>query len=913
MTGRRLAHYEIVEKIGQGGMGEVWRARDTRLERDVALKFLPPEFAADPERLARFRNEAKLLAALGHANIAAIHGLEDVDGEIFLAMEYVPGEDLAQRLRRGALPQDEVLDLARQLTEGLESAHERGIVHRDLKPANLKVTPEGRLKILDFGLARAFVEDAGEPGSLLDSPTLTAALTRQGVILGTAAYMSPEQAHGRTVDERTDIWSFGVVLWEMLTAERLFTGETASDTMAAVLRADLDFTALPAETPEGVRRLLRRCLERDARRRLRDIGEARVRLERWRDDPDSIHESGGLSGTFEQPAAGRRAWLPWAVACLAACAAGFLGWRLAERTAAPAPVVEWAVEAPGEDLIDRNGRNNVLVSPDGQWFGWITAEGIRVRRADEPRARLLPGTDSSSSACFSPDGRWIAFAGRGGLQRISVDGGAPFNVAPAPLSRGVAWVDERTIVYCDGIVTGLKSVDVATGAISALTAPDAGRNERSHRWPSVVPGRRAVLFECQFLGRDYDASEIRCLDLDDGTVTTVHAGGAMPLARAAGHLLFVRGTTLYAVGLDLGSMITRGLPVPVREGLVANVGNQEDDDGSANLALDARGNLFCFAAPGHGPVLSRLCWFSFADGSVTPITGAAEYAGDLRIAPDGRRVAVRITRAGEMNVYVLDLDSGNELLLTNRPSVEYLGAWSPGSDRLYWSQASDDGGSFEIWTRPVDGSRPPAYVTTPEAESGCWVYSVSGDGRWLGGEVYAGGDQRDLFVVDLEASEPRSTLALGGPANHIGLDFIGDGTHYLYAETTGGARGLSVFVRRHPDDGAVWSLPGPPQGWWDFIWVPAAGGVVTVDERGVFVVPLEIAGGQVSIGSPRLLATQFREATERRILGWDIHPDGLRALLVLAEEDGGGAAQPTLTVVLNWERTVTERLRAAAR
>ncbi|RKZ12118.1 hypothetical protein DRQ32_04385, partial [bacterium] len=321
-------------------MGEVYRARDTRLNREVAIKVLPPEFADDPERLARFRREARLLASLNHTHIAALHGLEEVDGAVFLAMELVEGEDLAERLERGPLDLDEALDLARQFAEGLETAHEQNIVHRDLKPANLKATPDGQLKILDFGLARAYLGDRGDSELLDQSPTITAALTGHGVILGTAAYMSPEQARGRKIDHRSDIWSFGVILFELLSGQRVFRGETMSDTMAAVLRADPPWADLPAETPAGVRRLLERCLERDHRRRLRDIGEARIRLERWRDQPESMHES-YMSGVSEPvPIPQRKVSLPWVLFTGALLIAAILGWRLT------------TVEPPGPRVFD---------------------------------------------------------------------------------------------------------------------------------------------------------------------------------------------------------------------------------------------------------------------------------------------------------------------------------------------------------------------------------------------------------------------------------------------------------------------------------------------------------------------------------------------------------------------------------
>ncbi|MFN2369689.1 MAG: protein kinase, partial [Candidatus Krumholzibacteriia bacterium] len=780
MIGRRFAHYEILEKNGQGGMGEVFRARDTRLERDVALKFLPPEFAADPERLARFRNEAKTLAVLNHPNIAAIYGLEQADGKPFLAMEYVGGEEVAQRVRRGPLERDEALELARQFTEGLEAAHERGIVHRDLKPANLKITPEGQLKILDFGLARAFVEDTGEPGNMLDSPTLTAALTQKGVILGTAAYMSPEQARGRKVDHRADIWAFGAILYEMLSGQRLFTGETISDTVAAVLRADLDLAALPADTPVGVRRLLLRCLERDTRRRLRDIGEARVRLERWRDDPDTIFESASLLDARVALAPPRRALVPWLVAGTAVAAAVVMGALLLTARPAPPRLSEWAVEVTGEERIDPKVRQNVLISPDGNWYGWQTLAGIHLRRLDAPQVRLLPGTAEAIASGFSPDSRWIAFITRGGLHRISVDSGAPFRICDASLSRGLAWVDEGTIVMSDGIATGLKRVDLESGEVTAVTAPDSTGRERSHRWPTAVPGRRGVLFECQYVGRDYDQSDIQYLDLDSGQRHTVHRGGAMPLARRSGHLLFVRGRTIYARRLDLQRMEAHGQPLAVREGIATSVGNQEDDDGSAQYTLDDEGNLFCLDMMGAAQERSQLAWLDLADASIEPISGFAAY-GAFRIAPDGRKLVTSLDRDGDANLYVLDLDAGTELLLTTRPSLEYIGAWSPDSRRFYWTQSSDDGSRYEIWSRLVDGSQPAQHVATPPNQGGgIWIDTVSPDNRWLGGSFFAGGDRNDLFTVDLGPAEPVDAFFVGGPESQFGMSFLDQGQYVIY-------------------------------------------------------------------------------------------------------------------------------------
>jgi len=905
LLGQTLAHYEITGLLGKGAMGEVYSARDTRLGRDVALKFLPPEFAADPDRLARFRNEAKVLAALNHANIASIFGLEEIDGKIFLAMELVDGQDLTERVLDSQLTLDEVLELARQFAEGLEAAHARGIVHRDLKPANLRITAEGQLKILDFGLARAYGESPGTISGSLDTPTLTAAMTQQGTILGTVAYMSPEQARGQTVDHRADIWSFGAILHEMLSGVRLFTGETASDTMAAVLRAELDFKHLPDDTPEGLKRLLRRCLERDARRRLRDIGEARVRLERWRENPESIHDAGSVLGSDIRPSARRGAQLPWLVAAIAVCAAAFLGWQLTRQKPAVDRLVDWSIEVTGEDDIDHTGGLNVLISPDGHWYGWLTPAGIHLRRTDSREVRLLPETRDAGAACFSPDNRWIAFATPDGLFRIGVAGGSPFRLCAAPLARGVAWVDENTIVLADAIVTGLKSVDVNTGEMTAISQPDSTLSERSHRWPSAVPGKRGVLFECQYLGRDYDTSDIQYLDLDTGQRHTVHRGGALPVARASGHLLFVRDQTIYTRRLDLGSMEAHGLPLAVRDGVATSVGNQEDDDGSAQYTLDDQGTLFYLDMMGGGREQTRLAWLDYADGHLEPFTDYADY-GIFRISPDGKKLIANMQRDGDRNLYVIDLEAGTDLLLTNRTGVEYAGAWSPDSRRFYWTQAATDGTRFEIWSRLVDGTEPATHVASPPSRGGVWVSTISPDSRWLGGVLFAGGDRNDLYLVDLESDDLSVMPFANSTEGENEIGFMGDNSHVIYGQ---GANGASqAFIRRFPDTGAVWSLPGTEAGWWSFQWIPSVEGVLAVDERGIFRLPVTLHEGGVSIGSALQIYDPNTNPLHRLITDLEFHPDGKRAIVLMREGGDDEIAKPSLVVVTGWERDMVRRM-----
>ncbi|MFH2054025.1 MAG: protein kinase [bacterium] len=909
--GTEIAHYKVVEKIGAGGMGEVYLARDTKLGRDVALKVLPAEFSGDPERLARFRNEAKLLAALNHNAIAAIHGLEEIDGHIFLAMEYVEGEDLSERIQREPLTLQEVLDLALQLSEGLEAAHARGVVHRDLKPANLRITPEGRLKILDFGLARAYAGDQPEGRDSLNSPTMTVGMTQEGTILGTAAYMSPEQARGRPIDHRTDIWAFGAILYEMLTGRRLFAGETVSDTVAAVLRAELDFADLPEDTPSGVRRLMQRCLERDGRRRLRDIGEARVRLERWREAPESIHESITLMGAQAADFVPRRTVLPWAVAAVAVLAAALLGWMQFRPEPAPAPrLTDWTLELPGEEDLPFWSGSNLLLSGDGNWYGWLTPEGVHVRRADSRDVRILPGTSNANAACFAPNNRWIAFTTATGLYRTDVTGGNPFRLCDAPLARGVAWVDPNTIVFTDAIATGLKKVDVASGEVMVVTEPDTTREERSHRWASVVPGKRGVLFMCQYRGRNYDTSDIEYLDLDTGERKTVHRGGAFPRTLASGTLLFVREHTLYARDLDLGTMQAAGLPVAVRTSVASSVGDQEDDDGAAQYVVDDQGTLFYMDTMGAGRRSSYLAWLDFADGSLQTATPVGEYR-DYVLSPDGTKVLASIFRDGDYNLFVLDLEKGTDLMITNRMGMEYAGVFSPDSRRVYWTQGSDTGARFEIWSRLADGSVPAEPVTTPASPGGVWVNGISPDSRLLVGTCFAGNRRNDLYIVDLQDPAAEAITFASSGENENDGQFIGDGGHIIYGVTSQGG-GRQVFIRRYPDSGAVWSLPASGDGWWDFSWSDAAGGVVAIDDRGIVVIPVTVDGDAVAIGSPRLLLDPRTQVWVDRAVALKVHADGSRGLVHMLEGEDEDFQKPTLAIVTGWGQEVHRQLQAAA-
>ena len=484
-AGTKLAQYEVVELIGKGGMGEVYRARDTKLDRDVAIKILPEEFAQDKDRLARFEREAKLLAQLNDAHIATLHGLEDEGGQRFLVMELVEGETLAERIARGPIPVDEALPLCLQIAEGLGAAHEKGILHRDLKPANIKVSADGKVKILDFGLAKAFAEghlEGGASNELSQSPTLSRQATAAGLILGTAAYMSPEQAKGKTLDRRTDLWAFGVVVFEMLTAKRPFEGEDVSDTLAAVLRAEPQWDALPAGTPEPIRRLLRRCLEKDRRRRLDSAGAVRLDIE----DAQAMPEE-------ETSSPSRRQW-PLALAgSLLFALGGLLFWSLASsESPGPRPVTRFSIRLPPGSSISPRGRHALAMSPDGTHVVYTADDQLYLRAMDREEPSPIRGTDGARGPFFSPDGLWVGFWADGQLKKVTIDGGAPVALCQVGNPRGASWEAEDTIVFAQS-GGGILRVS-ANGGTPEVLVPLEDSHDLLSFGPQLLPGGKAVLF-----------------------------------------------------------------------------------------------------------------------------------------------------------------------------------------------------------------------------------------------------------------------------------------------------------------------------------------------------------------------------------------------------------------------------------
>jgi Tol biopolymer transport system component len=715
-AGTRVGSYEVIEPLGAGGMGEVYRARDSRLNRQVAIKTLPSVFASDTNRMARFQREAHLLAALSHPNIAAVYGLEESDGVRALVMELVEGPTLAQRIAAGPIPPEEALEIARQIGAALEAAHEKGIMHRDLKPANIKIAPDGTVKVLDFGLAKALDAEPASGGEPANSPTLTLEATRAGVILGTAGYMSPEQARGKMTDKRTDIWAFGVVLYEMLTGRTMFEGETVSDTMAGVLRGEIDWKLLPPDTPPAVRRLLERCLQRDPKRRLRDIGDAWLEI-------DAAPEK--LPAEPKRPAR----WWPWlALAGVAAGIAG-IGMDLFQVPApAPQPVVRWQY-SPGTIVV------SLALSRDGTRLAYTEFSNsglpaLAVRKMDEAEAKPLPGTVGGFAPVFSPDGQWIAYISMPGagahdlkIVKIPLAGGTAITIcnvtAPDPYF-GMVWADDGNIIFGG---QRLMRVPASGGTPEALPAPDPANAGRKFLDPVLLPGGQVL-----FTRSGGENAQVGVLDWKKRTMRVLVANGASARYVPTGQLVYWRSGTLFAAPFDARRLAITGPEIPVVEGV-----SSLPADSGADWAVSASGLLAYLYGTGGGVVRTVMQWTD-RQGVSQPIGDPAQW-GAGRLSPDGLRIANSITTAKGQDIWIYELA---RRILTRITFEGNNGTptWTPDGQTITFS--SDRQGKSGLYNVAADASGKPELLleTQTTAAPHCWtpdgktlVYSMPGGGR----------------------------------------------------------------------------------------------------------------------------------------------------------------------------------------
>jgi Tol biopolymer transport system component len=900
--GTRLGAYEITGQIGAGGMGEVYRARDTKLDREVAIKTLPSALATDHDRLARFDREAKLLAALNHAHIAAIYGLDEYERTQYLAMELVEGETLEEKLKDGPLPVEEALQLALQIAEALEAAHEKGVVHRDLKPANVMITAGGQVKVLDFGLAKAF---AGDPNQAVPahSPALSAAMTQQGLILGTAGYMAPEQASGQATDQRADIWAFGVLLYEMLTGMPVFSGESVPHILAGVLRMDPDWSRLPKHLHPRLKRLLDRCLKKKVRDRYHSMADVRVEIEDILRDPDE----GAASAPPARPL-WRRA-LPAAatlVLGVSLASAYFLSQRppaapaaAPARTATALPVSRFEITPPATAPLASLGGADLAISPDGKRIAYLAQKPengnveLYVRELDALEARPIPGTEGRSvgnmNLFFSPDGKSIGYFApdRGGVISVTVDGRPSVKIldAPSPAFLGATWTPDNTLIYSSGSL--LQRVSAGGGGTPEPLMPE--REAGGVAAPALLPGGRAVLFHAIESGNDL----VNVLDLETGEEKTLVEGGANPFYADSGHIVFARGTTLMAVPFSSAELAVTGEPVALIQGVRRTPG------GAAHFALSANGTLVYEPASDDSgsEALSAVVWVD-RQGEVVEraVSDLVANPRDPRLSPDGTRLLLVTGSITDGDLWSYDL-GGRPPIPLALPSDNRFPVWSSDSRQVAFIRLEGGG---RLLTLPADGSVLDAQTLRETAAGAPLVWSGAG-------ELISITNPNDPDIIAIPATaagEVRPVVA----SKYLEYDpaLSPDGRWLAYvSDRTGGAEiwvqgypdGVPVRVSRNGGFEPQWSRDGSEL----FYWQGNAMMAVTVETDDEF-----------SFGAPvQLFSGRYFQRPGPAVRSYDVAGDG-RFLMILPGDENTAAAPTSIVVVQNFTEELEERVRPSS-
>lgn len=877
MIGETVSHYKILDKLGEGGMGIVYKAQDTKLGREVALKTLPEEFSHDVDRVARFKREAKLLASLNHPNIAAIHGLEEEGDLRFLVLEMVEGETLAERLHKGALDIEEALDICAQITDALEAAHEKGIIHRDLKPGNVKITSEGRIKVLDFGLAKAFEEaDSSEkPGEdLSKSPTLTVDRSGSGVILGTAPYMSPEQARGKPLDKRTDIWSFGCVLYELLSSRKAFEGETVTDIVAAIIKGEPDWELLPEETPLSIRTLLRRCLQKDPRHRLHDIADARLEIEECLAEPPV---------SFRTPVtATKRRLLPFVVtAVVTALLTVIVVWNLrSPGSPSPQTAKRFTITLPATDeLAIGTGLVGpaLALSSDGANLVYVgrrnNVDQLYLRPMNQLEAKQIPGTEGARQPFFSPDGQWIGFFAERKLKKVSLAGGAPLNVCDASgIPVGASWAEDDLIIFGLYGSHGLLKVTAGGGIPSSLTTVDLSGGEQHHRWPELIPGGKAFLFT--IIGTETSSIAVQSLETGEKRILIKDASTSrllQPRYACSGHIVFEREGSLLAVPFDPDRLESDGSPFPVLEGVRRE----------GQFKLSSEGALVYVGGKMKSMDRGALIKVD-RQGTTQPLTETQRPYLYPRFSPDGKRLAVVINDPPPPEIWILELerDIFSRFTFSER-RTSILPVWSPDGSRIIFSSDRIDG-RLRLFSKPVDGS---GAVEQLMKEAILGPTSFSSDGKII---IFT--QSGDIGMLRLKG-ERKPEIILGTPYREHSGKLSPDDRWLAYVSDESGRE--EVYVRPFPGLDRKWQVSR--EGGTQPTWAPSGQEIFYRNEEKMMVVAITT--------EPDFLAQKPILLFEGHYLSWssspdyDISPDGQYFVMIQPEEQ---SSLTQINIVLNW-------------
>ncbi|HKE88565.1 MAG TPA: protein kinase [Vicinamibacterales bacterium] len=910
--GTSIGSYEVVSLLGSGGMGAVYRARDSRRKRDVALKILPDIFAGHPDRLSRFQREAEVLASLKHKNVAGMYGIEESGARRTLVLELVEGETLADRIARGPIPPHEALPIASQIVEALEYAHEHGVVHRDLKPSNIKITPAGAVKVLDFGLAKWSADGLLIPADASASQAITQ-MSRVGVLIGTAAYMSPEQVRGKQADRRSDVWAFGCVLYEMLAGRRAVEGDEVSDILANVLKSSIDWTRLPAQMPASIRPLLQHCLEKDRAQRLPDLTVAKREIADAATHVDKPTTPGRATT--------RRGWIPRAIATvgLLAAAVAVALWAPWRTTPAAAPVRMTVALGADASLAAGVGSAKTVLSPDGRTLAFVARESQRtqlyVRNIDQLRATPLAGTDDASSPVFSPDGQWIAFSSGGKLKKIPVNGGAAVTLTDAS-SLGLTWTDRDTIVFQPGPNRGhgaLFEVSAGGGDAVAVTAQGDG----FHLWPQALRGTNVVLFTVvRATGPNaVNQADIVAQRVPNGEQRIVRRGGHYARYAESGHLLYMSNGTLFAAPFDRNTLTLTAGAVPVVEQV-----SWDAQSGASEFSVSQNGTLvFTSGAAVFAPV-STLNWLNRAD-AVMPLKAFSGPWGMPRFAPDGHRLAiVRGSEEENLDVWTYDLDHDTLTRITLDAAPDLSPIWTRDGQRItFGSSRGSRANVTNLYWQRADGTGEPQRLTESEHTQlpSSWhpmrplLALTEGD---------PGGAQR-VMILELEGDEANGwkpkppTEFVGGASRNVMPMFSPDGRWLAYLSNKTGS--FELYVRPFPGPGNEVRVSSGGAN--DPRWSPTQQEILystlnqaTNPTGQIMAVSYSVAGSTFKPEKPRLWSTLTIAAPPFQAYGQflDLHPDGLRVAVSLprsAQEEKSQNSPSTVVFILNFFEELRRR------
>jgi serine/threonine-protein kinase len=893
LSGQQIGPYRVDVRLGSGGMGDVFRAHDTKLRRDVAIKVLPPVFSHDHERLARFEREARVLATLNHPHIGAIYGLEYVDGVPALVLELVEGETLSERIARRAtatsagLPIQEAMSFARQIADALEAAHEKGIIHRDLKPGNITITPDGTVKVLDFGLAKAASASDGSP-----APNETA--TRTGIVMGTAAYMSPEQAEGEKVDKRTDIWAFGCVLYEMLTGRNAFARDTATKTVAAIMRDEPHWQALPSETPVSVRLVLERCLQKDPKERLRDIGDARLALRGAFNVAVPQEASATRVSTTSSYLLWRRVALVTASLAVFALAIAVAMW-FSTMPETPALVTRLPLGTRGDAALQVSGTElELAITPDGSRVVYVGEGGRRlfVRALNQLEPVTIATGTNLRNPFISPDGQWVGYndsLGEGSLWKVPLRGGPPIAIVSPlfGLLRGAAWLPDNTIVFGTSVRnTGLQRISADGGMPRELTKPDAAGDVFDHLWPEALPDGRGILYTIIPRFGGLAASRIAIYDLQTNTSTDLLTGASNALYLRSGHLVYVAAGALWGVAFDANRRTIKGPAVAVLKPLaVAALG-------AGNIAISATGTLAYVHAAGYDPFARTLSWID-RNGRLEPLGAPPHPYMQPRFSHDGTRIVHATGRGPDNNIWVLDVSRNALTRLRTEAARDQQPSWSA-DDRwiLFASDRATAGGRTQIWRQAADGTGEPELLV----ESGA-IPTVTPDGTRV---IYSGpGPSGNVDIMEKALDGSQKVRALvQTPFDDRDGELSPDGRWLAYHSTFSGRE--EVWVRPYHDtEAGRWQVS--TSGGRTARWRPDGRELFYLAPDGSLMgVQVKDTGSRWTATSPvKVLEPGYWSTAALIAPSYAVSPDGKRFLVVTPPKQGAGP--PDIVVIQRWD------------